>query len=501
MFDKCFAEINAAASCQMPGLDAAIDCKFGAAACVANETLMYSLPLSIAGVDEPYKIPLILIWLAACSIFFTIYLGFINFRYFGHAISVLRQKYHEPNAKGELSNFQSLAASMSGTVGLGNIAGVAVAVSVGGPGAAFWMLIMGLLGMSTKFAEVTVGVKYRRECEDPNSPNAISGGPMYYVREAFRQRGIPYIGSILAVFFAVSCIMGSLGGGNMFQANQTFEQVLRVTGGEESFLADKAWMFGVFLAFLVGVVIVGGIKSIGKVSSALVPIMAIIYIVASLFVIMLHWQAIPGALVTIFTSALSPEAGMGGVIGAMLAGVQRASFSNESGLGSAAIVQCTAKTDYPVRQGFVGMLGPFIDTVIVCSMTALLITVTGVYEAGQGVSGVELTSKAMEQGGAWLSYVLALAVFLFAYSTLITWYYYGEIGMTFLLGEKKWVATLYKVIFLAVVVVGTAAQLENVVNLADALFLSMAIANIIGLYMLAPEIKRDLKAYIQGLKT
>ncbi len=507
MFDACFPKTPEAlaelsASCGLPGLDNAIDCGFASLACAANDTILYSIPLELASDAgaQVHNIPVILIWLGLCSIFFTLYLGFINIRYFGHAFSVLLGKHEEPDAHGELTNFQSLAASLSGTVGLGNIAGVAVAVSLGGPGAVFWMMMMGFLGMSTKFAEVMVGVKYRHTNDDPDCQNKISGGPMYYIRDAFDNYKIPYIGSVLAVVFSISCIAGSLGGGNMFQANQSLEQVLRITGGENSFFADKGWLFGVILAGMVGVVIVGGIQSIGRTAAKLVPAMAIVYLTASLVVIAMHWQNIPGAFSTIFSEAFNFEAGFGGVIGAMLVGIQRASFSNESGLGSAAIVQCTAKTNYPVRQGFVGMLGPFADTIVVCFITAMLIVVTGVYEAGQGVSGVELTSKAMEEGAAWLSYVLALAVFLFAYSTLITWYYYGEIGMTSIFGKKPWVPTLYKIIFLVFIVIGCGAKLDNVVNLGDALFLSMGFANIVALYMLAPEIKRDLKAYIKEMK-
>lgn len=508
MFESCFPQTQEALkelaqSCVEPGLSNAVDCAFAKTSCISNGTIFYSVPVDLetgTGI-ETFDIPFLLVWLALASVFFTFYLGFINLRYFGHAIAVtFKKKYQEPDAPGELTNFQSLAASLSGTVGLGNIAGVAVAVSLGGPGAVFWMMVMGFLGMSTKFAEVTIGSKYRRDRTGDDSPHTIVGGPMHYVRDAFTNRKIPYIGSILAMIFALSCIAGSLGGGNMFQANQALEQVVRITGGEASIFAENGWAFGLILAFLVGLVIVGGIQSIGRVASKLVPAMAIIYIIASLFVILAHWQNIPGAIMIILSEALNFEAGLGGVLGGMLVGVQRASFSNEAGLGSAAIVQCTAKTRYPVRQGFVGMLGPFADTIIVCFITAMLIVVTGAYESADGISGVELTSTAMENGGAWLSYVLALAVFLFAYSTLITWYYYGEIGMTYILGEKKWVAHLYKAIFLTVVVAGTSVSLGNFIDFTDGLFLSMGFANIIALYMFAPEIKRELKSYIQEMK-
>ncbi len=511
MLEKCFPQAQDALlqlsdSCGQGGLDNTIDCGFASLACLANDTIFYGIPVEVGQglATETFTIPIILIWIGLCSIFFTLYLGFINLRFFGHAIDVLRGKHEEPEAKGELSNFQSLAASLSGTVGLGNIAGVAVAVSLGGPGAVFWMMMMGFLGMSTKFAEVMIGVKYRVEPEEgedaPFSKQGFAGGPMYYIQDAFKNYKIPYVGAILAAIFSLSCIAGSLGGGNMFQANQSMEQVIRITGGDASFFADKGWLFGIILAILVGAVILGGIQSIGRVASKLVPAMAVVYLGAALVVILMHWQNIPSAFTTIFTEAFTPEAGIGGFIGAMLQGIKRASFSNESGLGSAAIVQSTARTNYPVRQGFVGMIGPFADTIVVCFITAMLIVVTGVYEGNTGISGVELTSKAMEEGGQWLSYVLALAVFLFAYSTLITWYYYGEIGMMHLLGKKSWVPMLYKIIFLVFIVIGCSAQLKNVIELSDALFLSMAFGNIIALYMFAPEIKRDLKTYVTQMK-
>ncbi len=509
MFDKCFPQTQEAIaafaqSCVSPGIDNAIDCAFAKTSCVSNGTIFYSFPIELETVSGPqsFDVPALLVWIAACSVFFTLYLGFINLRYFGHAIAVtFQKKYAEPDAPGVLTNFQCLAASLSGTVGLGNIAGVAVAVSLGGPGAVFWMMVMGFLGMSTKFAEVTVGTKYRKNRTADDSPHTFAGGPMYYVRDAFENRNIPFLGSILAIVFSLSCIAGSLGGGNMFQANQSLEQVVRITGGDASFFADKGWLFGVILAFFVGLVIVGGISAIGRVASKLVPVMGIIYLTAGIAVIAMHWANIPDAISIIFSEALNFQAGLGGVIGGMLVGIQRASFSNEAGLGSAPIVQCTAKTEHPVRQGFVGMLGPFADTIVVCFVTAMLIVVTGVYQGADGITGVELTSKAMEQGGEWLSYVLALAVVLFAYSTLITWYYYGEIGMTFILGEKKWVARLYQIIFLLFIVAGCAAKLGNFIDFTDGLFLSMGFANILALYILAPEIKRDLKAYIAEMKT
>lgn len=475
------------------GIDARIDELFAPIADTVSAIVFYAVPLT-----ENTDLKLILVWLVSAALFFTIYLGFINLRFFRHAIDLVRGKF-DTDGDGQISRFQALTTSLSGTVGLGNIAGVAVAISVGGPGATIWMMLMGLFGMSTKFAEVMCAVKYRHH-PDPENPENISGGPMYYLRDAFNNYNIPYLGRGAAVLFAVCAIGGSFGGGNMFQANQAYQQILNVTGGETGFLADRGWLFGIGLAILVGIVIIGGIKSIAAVASKLVPVMGAIYMGAGLIVIGIHYQNIPGALGTIFTEAFSPSAGFGGLIGVLLVGVQRATFSNEAGLGSAAIVHATAKTDDAVSQGLVGMLGPFIDTIVICTVTALVIVISGVYEGGQGVEGVALTSKAFASGISWFPYILALTVFLFAYSTMITWSYYGLKSVTFLFGETKAVEMAFKLVFCACVIVGASVQLGSIIAFTDAMMLSMAIPNILGLYLLAPEIKRDVKAYIARIK-
>lgn len=474
-------------------IDQTIDQAFLPVSNIASAVIFYAEPWT------GYDIKLIVVWLMAVALFFTVYLGFINFRYFRHAIDIVRGKFDEPQADGQIGNFQALMASLSGTVGLGNIGGVAVAVSVGGPGAVFWMVLMGLFGMSAKFAEVALGVKYRHH-RDPAHPDKISGGPMYYLRDGFAQRNMPALGRLMAGFFCVCCIAGAIGGGNMFQANQSFQQLVIVTGGAEGFMADKGWIYGIFLALLTGMVIWGGIKSIAAVAARIVPLMGLLYLAAGLLVIALNYENIPSALVTIFTMALAPEAGIGGLIGALLMGVQRAAFSNETGIGSAAIVQAPAKTAYPIRQGFVGMLGPFVDTVIICLITALVIVITGAWEGGQGIEGVALTSRAFEQNIPYFSYVLAFIVFLFAFSTLIAWYYCGEKGATFLFGEGQAVTSSYKIAYLLFIVVGASAGLSSIINFSDAAFFSMAIPNCIGLYLLAPELKRDLKKYLQDFR-
>ncbi len=480
--------------------DSLINDTFSKLADISESIVLYSLDLGLANAaGDPIKVPLILIWLAAASVFFTFYFGFINIRYFKHSVAVAFNRHPEPDADGQISSFQALATSLSGTVGLGNIAGVAVAITVGGPGAALWMVIMGMFSMSTKFIEVTLGVKYRHH-PDPEDRKKISGGPMYYLRDALNNRGIPYLGTVLATLFAVACICGAIGGGNMFQANQSFAQVLNVTGGEASWFYGKGWVFGLIMAAMVAVVIIGGIKSIAGAASKIVPFMAGIYLLAGFIIIAMNLPALPGALGIIVTSAFSLQAGVGGFIGALLAGVQRATFSNEAGLGSAAIVHATAQTNIPAKQGIAGMMGSFVDTIVICMMTALIIVISGVYETTDGMAGVELTSAAMGSAVSWFPYVLALCVVLFAYSTLITWYYYGEKSLTFLFGEKRWVVLAFKLIFCAFVVIGAEAELRNVIRFSDAMFLSLGIPNIIGLYILAPEVKRDLKEYLQTLK-
>lgn len=476
------------------GIDQKIDAFFKPFADALSAIIFYAIPV-MPGVDAK----LVLILLGGAAIFFTFYLGFINIRYFGHAIAIARGKFDRGGDKGEVSSFQAMMASLAGTVGLGNIAGVAVAISLGGPGAAFWMTLMGFLCMSSKFAEVTMGFKYRRHTSDEH-PDALSGGPMYYLSGGLAARGFPRAGRLLAAVFAVCCIAGCLGGGNMFQANQTFKQVYIVTGGDAGFLAGQGWLFGVALGLLTGAVIIGGIKSIANASSAIVPVMAFVYLVAGAVVIGVHYESIPSGLATIFREAFTPQAGIAGILGSALIGIQRAAFSNEAGLGTAAIVYAAAKGRHPVTQGMASMIGPFIDTCVICLMSALMIVISGAYVNGSGIEGVELTSRAMESAVSWFPYVLAFTVFLFAYSTLITCYYYAEKCLTYLIGDRDAVVMGLKVFYCLCVVIGSAASLENLIAMTDALFLSMAIPNVIGLFILAPEIKRELNDYIARLK-
>lgn len=437
-------------------------------------------------------ISFIVIWLVLGATFFTIRMGFINIRGFGHAIDLARGKYDDPNAPGQVTHFQALATAVSGTVGLGNIAGVAVAVSLGGAGATFWMIVCGFLGMSSKFVECTLGVKYRDILPD----GRVFGGPMNYLRYGLEKRNMKGFGKILAGLFAVLAVGASFGGGNMFQANQSFEQL----SGQFPVLAGHGFWFGIVTAILVGVVIIGGINSIAKVTGKIVPIMASIYIVAALAVIIMNIQNIGPAFSAIWDGAFSPSALKGGIIGVLVIGFQRAAFSNEAGVGSAAIAHSTAKTNNPPSEGFVALLEPFIDTVVVCTLTALVLIFTGMHEV-EGMAGAQLTSDAFGSQISWFPYVLALAVFLFAFSTMISWSYYGMRAWTYLFGKSKRTEFVYKMVFLVFVVIGASVSLGAVLDFSDMMILAMSFPNIIGLYIMSGEVKKDLKEYFTKLKS
>tara|TARA_R110002049_G_scaffold696_2_gene4175 strand:- start:3806 stop:5848 length:2043 start_codon:yes stop_codon:yes gene_type:complete len=436
-------------------------------------------------------IPFIVIWLVVGALFFTIRMGFINIRGFRHSIDLAKGKYDDPNAPGQVTHFQALATAVSGTVGLGNIAGVAVAVSLGGAGATFWMIVCGLLGMSSKFVECTLGVKYRDILPD----GRVFGGPMNYLRYGLEKRNMKGIGKVLAGFFAVLAIGASFGGGNMFQANQSFEQL----SGQFPVLVGNGFWFGVVTAILVGVVIIGGISSIAKVTGKVVPIMASMYIVAALAIIIMNIQNIGPAFSAIVDGAFNPSALKGGIIGVLVVGFQRAAFSNEAGVGSAAIAHSTAKTNHPPSEGFVALLEPFIDTVVVCTLTALVLIFTGMHEV-EGMAGAQLTSDAFASQISWFPYVLALAVFLFAFSTMISWSYYGMRAWTYLFGKSKKSEMIYKMFFLIFVVIGASVSLGAVLDFSDMMILAMSFPNIIGLYIMSGEVKADLGEYWNKLK-
>jgi AGCS family alanine or glycine:cation symporter len=444
----------------------------------------------IAGVPFPF----VLVWLIAGAIFFTFYFRFINFRAFRHGFQLIRGDYSDPTAAGEVTHFQALATAVSGTVGLGNIAGVAVAVSLGGPGATFWMILAGFLGMSSKFVECTLGVKYRNEYTD----GTVSGGPMYYLSKGLAERSdkLKSLGKVLAVLFAIFCVGGSFGGGNMFQANQSFKQVVAVTGGDASWLADKGWLFGLVIAILVGLVIIGGIRGIARVTSKIVPFMAVIYVTTGLFIIFANFSEIPAAFVAIWNGAFSPEGIAGGIVGVLFQGFKRAAFSNEAGIGSAAIAHSAVRTNRPVTEGFVALYEPFIDTVVVCTVTALVIIVTGTWNPSVDPSeGVALTSAAFESSISWFPWILTLAVVLFAFSTMISWSYYGLKAWTYLFGESMITDVVYKVMFLSFVVIGSSMELGSVIDFSDAMIFAMAFPNMLGIYFLVPVVKKELNEY------
>ena len=449
-------------------------------------------PVKALGFDIGSDVPIIVFWLVVGAIYFTFRMNFINIRGFRHAIELIQGKYDDPEDKGEVSHFQALTTALSATVGLGNIASVAVAITIGGPGATFWMIIAGFLGMSTKFTECTLGVKYRIIDDEGN----VSGGPMYYLTKGLAKYKLAKLGKVLAIVFALLAILASFGGGNMFQANQAFAQLQ----GQVSFLEGHGFWFGVAMAFLVGIVIIGGIKSIAKVTEKIVPFMAVLYVATALIILGINYHHIPGAFKLIFQSAFSSESIYGGFIGVLLTGFRRASFSNEAGVGSAAIAHSAVKTNEPVSEGFVALLEPFIDTVVICTMTALVIVITGRY-TGYELEGAELTSSAFESAISWFPAVLALAVFLFAFSTMISWSYYGLKAWTYLFGDSKRTANVYKLLFLIFIVIGSSSTLSAVMDFSDMMILAMAFPNIIGLYILSKEVRLDLKDYILRVKS
>ena len=502
------------------GVDQIIDEKFGDATGWFVNFIFYQIDFG-GGV----KVFWVLFPLILGALYFTFYFKGINFRGFLTSVNIVRGKYDDiddhgslvaagdatpggdiketiaiEDHEGEVSHFQALTAALSATVGLGNIAGVAIAVSIGGAGATFWMIVAGLLGMASKFVECTLGVKYRDIGED----GTVYGGPMYYLTKGLKSKGFTGLGKVLAALFAVFVIGGSFGGGNMFQVNQAFQLVENITGGSESFLHGKGWLFGIVMAVFVGIVIIGGIKKIAKVTDKIVPFMVAIYVAASLFVIFANFNMIGDAFAQIFNGAFSPEGIAGGAIGVLVQGFRRAAFSNEAGVGSASIAHSAVKTKYAASEGMVALLEPFIDTVVVCTMTALVLIITGnVTAANAGLNDAQailLTSGAFESAISWFPYVLTVAVVLFAFSTMISWSYYGFQGWAYLFGRTKKMEYTYKVLFCVFVVIGAAASLGSVIGFSDAMIFAMMVPNMIGLVILAPKVKEELTKYMNAIK-
>jgi AGCS family alanine or glycine:cation symporter len=523
---------NPADTSQPKGLDERINEQFAPIADWWESVVFFSVPIS-----KTTSVPVVVLLLVFGAAFFTIYFSFINIRKFPLAIRVVRGKYDhiestsaEPAAGdsvmtvegdivdtirkeghiGEVNHFQALSAAVSGTVGLGNIAGVAVAIAIGGPGATFWMVVCGLIGMSTKFVECTLGVLYR----DIDANGRVYGGPMYYLKKGLAARNLPGLGKVLAIIFAMLVVGASFGGGNAFQSNQAAAQIsgmLNIQGGSSGFI------IGVILAILTGVVIIGGIKRIAVVAEKIVPFMAILYIVASLIIIFYNYDFIDDALSMIFTEAFSPRAGVGGLIGVLLIGFRRAVFSNEAGAGSAAIAHSAVKTKFPASEGIVALLEPFIDTVVICTMTALVIIMFNrdgafdyggdgagnviIHETGAQVNGVALTTLAYDTVIPHFSYVLTIAIVLFAFSTMISWSYYGLQGWNYLFGRTKTADLTFKLLFLVFVVIGASATLDAVIRFSDAMILALVFPNMIGLLLLFPRVKEELSRYLKAIST
>ncbi|HNR15802.1 MAG TPA: alanine/glycine:cation symporter family protein [Chitinophagaceae bacterium] len=511
------------------GIDQRINEAFQPVTDATNSIVFYSV--NIGGTS----VPLIVIILALGALSFTLLFRFVNLRQFGLAIKVVRGKFDnlekdaipvkaavntvdgdivdtikKESHHGEVNHFQALATAVSGTVGLGNIAGVAVAIAVGGPGATFWMIVCGLLGMSSKFVECTLGVKYR----DIDENGVVYGGPMYYLKKGLAEKNLAGFGKVLAALFAVLCIGGSFGGGNAFQANQAAQQIVSMTGMSGS---ASGFIIGLILAVITGIVIIGGIKKIATVTEKIVPFMAVIYIVASLIIIFANFSFIDDAFRMIFSEAFSPRAGLGGVMGVIIIGFRRAAFSNEAGAGSASIAHSAVKTKYPASEGIVALLEPFIDTVVICTMTALVIIMfnkDGVMfpyggdgrgtvilnENGAAVSGVDLTSIAYNNVIPHFSYVLTIAIVLFAFSTMISWSYYGLQAWKYLFGRSKAADLSYKFLFLAFVIIGASISLTAVTDFSDAMILAMVFPNMIGLFFLFPKVREELNRYLTAIK-
>jgi len=509
---------------QEMGLDKRIDEAFGWATGWFVKFIFYAIPIS-----DGVAVPWVLFPLVLGALYFTIRFSFPGIRFFGTAINTVRGKYDhvemEPadlnvadgdnpdtirieGQDGEVSHFQALTAALSATVGLGNIAGVAVAVVIGGAGATFWMIVCGLIGMASKFVECTLGVAYR----EVDANGKVYGGPMYYLSKGLGEKNMAGLGKVLAVLFAIMCIGGSFGGGNMFQSNQAASIFLNTIGYNSP--ASGA-VFGLIMSVLVGIVIIGGIKRIASVTEKVVPFMAAIYVGAALLVLIMNIGLVPKAFATIISEAFAPTAVAGGFLGALIQGFKRAAFSNEAGIGSAAIAHSAVKTNAPASEGIVALLEPFIDTVVICTMTALVIVIASLKgdfalgaaggaakltSGGAALSGVDLTNYVFNSTIPGFTYVLTIAVVLFAFSTMISWSYYGLQSWTFLFGRTKAMENLYKIIFCVFVVIGAAASLGNVIDFSDAMIFAMMVPNMIGLFILLPRVKIELDKYMAKVK-
>ena len=458
-----------------------IDQAFAPFSKLVNDFIFFSVEVN--GV----ALPLVVVWLGGGAIFITASLKFVNLRGFAHAwFFLLKGKRDEDGAAGEISHFEALSAALSGTIGLGNIASVPIAIALGGPGAIFWMLVAGFFAMSMKFAECALAVKYRRI----NPDGSVSGGPMYYIEAAFAQKGSRRVGKVLATAFALMAIGGSV---SIFQINQSYAQFSRVTG------FDAPFLFGLVMAGLAAIIILGGIKSIAQVTSRLVPAMCVLYLGAGFVILFVNYHEIPSVVRAIIEGAFGLDAVGGGAVGAIINGVKRATYSSEAGTGSAAIAHSAVKTKNPLTEGYVALVEPFIDTIIVCLTTGLIVLVTGAWRAGVPM-GIEMTSFAFESVFPWFSYILAASAVLFAFSTAVSWAYYGSKAVGYLSGGGPKIDTVYKLPLCAMLSLGATVELAHIVNFIDAMLFGMAVPNLIAVYLLLPELRRDLEAYEKSRK-
>lgn len=477
---------ESADAAEKAGIDQFLDKVFAPFAQVLSDIVFFAIPLPGGA-----ELPVIVVWLMAAAIFLTVYLRFQPITGLGHSIEVIRGKLTRKTDPGEVSSFQALATELSGTVGLGNIAGVAVAISVGGPGAALWIILFGLLAMSVKMAEATLGVKYRVVRED----GTTAGGPMYYLKAGLAEIGRPKLGGFLAMFYAIATLIGVFGAGNLFQANQGAAILVNATGGESSWFADKLWLIGVIMAVLAGLVIIGGIKKIADYTSAITPLMAILYMIGTIAVILVNFTNIPTAFAEMFTGAFTGEGVAGGFVGVAIIGIQRALFSNAAGVGSAGMAHSAVKTSRPATEGYTAMWEPLVDSVIVCTLTALAIITTGLYKQendGSNAAGVELTSSAFSTVADWFPVLLTICVVLFAFSTVLSYSYYGQKAVDFLTGGSEVAQRVFQVVWILAIVVGASIGLESVVMFSDAMFFLMSVPNLLGIYFLAKVLRQEI---------
>ncbi|MBT3280078.1 MAG: alanine:cation symporter family protein [Campylobacteraceae bacterium] len=450
------------------------------------------------GLVEGTTIPFLVAWLIIGGVYLTFKMNFVGFKYFKHAYHIIIGRYKTKDDKGIIPPFGSLTTALSATVGLGNIAGVALAVSLGGPGATFWMIVAGFLGMSLKFTEVTLSLQHREFLKD----GTVMGGAMEYLSKGLAQKGMPVFGKYLAILFAIFMIGGAIGGGNTFQVSQAVSAI----GQEVSFFDENPIVFGFIIASFVGFVIIGGVSRIASITERLVPVMAIIYVGASLWILGFHYDKIAYAFGLIFTEAFTSNALYGGIIGSLVQGFQRAVFSSEAGIGSSPVAHAPAKTKYPVRQGMVALYEPFIDTIVICTMTALVIIITGVYDPNGAYAGLinsregaALTAVAYGTVISWFPAILSVCIALFAFSTMISWAYYGERAWVYLFGSKY--SIIYKLLFLSLTIIGSVVSTDILVNFSFMLLLAMALPNILGLFILSGDVKKDLVDYDKKLKS